>query len=155
MCRLPEGCTLEKTRCFIRELLMVAYAREDRTLLLNIEKLVYGGDGLARADGRVVLVPFVLPGEEIEAEAGRAKNDLLRGRVTEIHTASPQRIAPSCEYFQRCGGCHYQHAAYEYQLQQKSLILREALRRGGKIEYDGEIQIVSGEPWQYRNRAQL
>jgi 23S rRNA (uracil1939-C5)-methyltransferase len=133
---------------------MVAYTRGSN-LLLNIEKLVYGGDGLARVDGRVVLVPFVLPGERVEAETGRAKNDLLRGRATEIQTASAQRVAPLCEYFQRCGGCHYQHAAYEYQLQQKGLILREALRRVGKIEYGGEIEIVSAEPWQYRNRAQL
>lgn len=124
-------------------------------MILNIEKLVYGGDGLARADGRVVLAPFVLPGEQVEAETGRVKNDLLRGRVTEILAPSGHRIAPPCEYFRRCGGCHYQHAAYEYQLQQKSLILREALRRVGKVEFDGEIEIVSGEPWQYRNRAQL
>jgi 23S rRNA (uracil1939-C5)-methyltransferase len=134
---------------------MVAYTRRGSNVLLNIEKLVYGGDGLARVDGRVVLAPFVLPGELVEAETGRAKNDLLRGRTTAIQTASEYRVAPPCEYFQRCGGCHYQHAAYEYQLEQKSLILREALRRVGKIEYDGEIEIVSGEPWQYRNRAQL
>jgi 23S rRNA (uracil1939-C5)-methyltransferase len=134
---------------------MVAYTRRGSNVILNIEKLVYGGDGLARVDGRVVLAPFVLPGERVEAETGRAKNDLLRGRVTEIQAASEHRIAPPCEYFQRCGGCHYQHAAYEYQLQQKSLILREALRRVGKIEYEGEVEIVSGEAWQYRNRAQL
>ena len=103
-------------------------------MLLNIEKLVYGGDGLARADGRVVLVPFVLPGERVEAETGRAKNDLLRGRATEIQAASAYRIVPPCPYFQRCGGCHYQHATYEYQLDQKRLILREVLRRVGKIE---------------------
>jgi 23S rRNA (uracil1939-C5)-methyltransferase len=134
---------------------MVAYTRRGSNVLLKIEKLVYGGDGLARADGRVVLLPFVLPGEQVEAETGRAKNDLLRGRATEIQTASEHRIAPRCEYFERCGGCHYQHAAYEYQLQQKGLILREALRRVGKIEYDREIEIVSSEPWQYRNRVQL
>jgi 23S rRNA (uracil1939-C5)-methyltransferase len=134
---------------------MVAYTRRGTSVLLNIEKLVYGGDGLARADGRVVLMPFVLPGEQVEAETGRTKNDLLRGRATEIQTASAQRVAAPCAYFRRCGGCHYQHATYEYQLDQKRSILHEALRRVGKIEYDGEIEIVSGEPWGYRNRAHL
>lgn len=124
-------------------------------VLLKIEKLVYGGDGLARDDGRVVLVPFVLPHEEVEAEVERAKNDLLRGRVVDIKSPSTRRVTPPCPYFYRCGGCQYQHAAYELQLEQKSSILREVLQRVGKIEYTGEIDVVSGEPWHYRNRAQL
>jgi len=122
---------------------------------LNIEKLVYGGEGLARSEGRVVLLPFVLPGEEVEADVERAKNDLLRGRVVEVLSPSPLRVPPRCPYFYRCGGCQYQHATYDSQLDQKRAILHEVLRRVGKIEYDGEIEIIAGEPWQYRNRAQL
>jgi len=122
---------------------------------MNIEKLVYGGDGLARVDGRVVLTPFVLPGEAVHAEVSRAKNDLLRGKLTSVVEASPQRVAPLCPYFYRCGGCQYQHASYDYQLEQKRLILREVLRRVGKIDYQGEIGVIAGEPWEYRNRSQL
>jgi 23S rRNA (uracil1939-C5)-methyltransferase len=122
---------------------------------LSIEKLVYGGDGLARQDGRVVLVPFVLPGERVRAEVRRSKNDLLRGRVTETLEPSAERVTPECPFFLMCGGCQYQHARYEYQLEQKRDILREVLRRIGRIEYDGEIEIVSAEPWEYRNRTQL
>jgi 23S rRNA (uracil1939-C5)-methyltransferase len=122
---------------------------------LTIEKLVYGGDGLARDDGRVVLLPFVLPGERVAAEVTRSKNDLLRGRITRIAAPSPERIEPGCPYFFRCGGCQYQHAPYEFQLDQKRVILREVLRRIGHIEYEGEIGTVSGEPWNYRNRTQL
>ncbi len=124
-------------------------------MLLNIEKLVYGGDGLARADNRVVLVPFVLPGEQVEAEVERAKNDLLRGRAGSVLAPSEHRVEPPCPYFYRCGGCRYQHADYAYQLDQKRSILREVLRRVGKIEYEAEIDVVSADPWQYRNRTQL
>ena len=85
---------------------------------LKIEKLVYGGDGLARSEGRVVLMPFVLPGEEVDAEVTRAKNDLLRGRAAEVLTPSQHRVPPPCAYFYRCGGCQYQHATYEEQLDQ-------------------------------------
>ena len=60
-----------------------------------------------------------------------------------------------CPYFQRCGGCQYQHVDYAFQVEQKRSILREALQRVGKIEFDGEIDAVAGEPWQYRNRVQL
>src|SRR5947209_9648531 len=118
---------------------------------LSVEKLVYGGDGLARDDGRVVLLPFVLPGEVVRAEVSRSKNDLLRGRVRETVAAAPQRVEAPCPYFFRCGGCQYQHAPYEYQLEQKRAILIEVLRRIGRIEYSGDIEIVSGEAWHYRN----
>jgi len=122
---------------------------------LTIEKLVYGGDGLARLEGRVVLVPAVLPGEVVRAEVDKGKNDLWRGRLVEVVEASPARVKPDCPYFGRCGGCQYQHADYAFQVEQKQAILREVLRRVGKIEYAGEIGSVTGEPWQYRNRIQL
>jgi 23S rRNA (uracil1939-C5)-methyltransferase len=122
---------------------------------LTIEKLVYGGEGLSRLEGKVVLTPFVLPGEVVRVEIERAKNDLWRGRLIEVLQPSPSRVAPGCPYFQRCGGCQYQHMDYSFQLEQKREILREALRRVGKIEFAGEIGIISGEPWQYRNRVQL
>jgi len=122
---------------------------------LTIEKLVYGGEGLARLEGRVVLLPFVLPGETVRAEIDRAKNDLWRGELIEVLELSPVRVVPECPYFQRCGGCHYQHMDYAAQLEQKRAILREALERVGKIEFAGEIGVVSAEPWQYRNRVQL
>lgn len=122
---------------------------------LRIEKLVYGGDGLARLDGKVVLTPFVLPGELVEAEVDRAKNDLFRGRAAKILEPSPVRAEPACPYFRRCGGCHYQHTGYEFQLEQKRAILIEALRRVGRIEFEGVIPTLSADPWQYRNRTQL
>ncbi|MGA2181778.1 MAG: class I SAM-dependent RNA methyltransferase [Bryobacteraceae bacterium] len=122
---------------------------------LRIEKLVYGGDGLARENGQVVLTPFVLPGETVRAEVTRAKNDLLRGRLVSVVSPAPQRVEPRCPYFLRCGGCHYQHASYEYQLEQKRVILLEVLRRIGGIEYSEEVAVLAAEPWQYRNRVQL
>jgi 23S rRNA (uracil1939-C5)-methyltransferase len=122
---------------------------------LTIEKLVYGGEGLARKEGKVILTPFVLPGEVVRAETERAKNDLWRGRLIEVLQPSASRIAPGCPYFQRCGGCQYQDIEYAFQVEQKREILREALQRVGKIEFTGEIGAISGEPWQYRNRVQL
>jgi 23S rRNA (uracil1939-C5)-methyltransferase len=122
---------------------------------LPIEKLVYGGDGLARLDGRVVFTPFVLPGETIRADVERVKSDLWRGKVLEVVQPASGRVTPQCPYFGRCGGCQYQHASYELQLEQKVAILREVLRRVGKIEYTEEIKTIAGEPWGYRNRIQL
>jgi 23S rRNA (uracil1939-C5)-methyltransferase len=122
---------------------------------LTIEKLVYGGDGLARLHGKVVLTPYVLPGEVVRAEVERVKSDLFRGRLIQVISPSPSRISPPCPFFLHCGGCHYQHAESSFQVEQKRLILQEALRRVGKIEFKGEIQTIAGEAWGYRNRAQL
>lgn len=122
---------------------------------VEVEKLVYGGDALARLSGHVVLMPFALPGEQVLIEPRRAKGDLLRASTVEVLEPSVHRVVPRCEYFGRCGGCQYQHADYGYQLEQKQAILRETLRRIGGISFDGEIQTISGEPWQYRNRIQL
>jgi 23S rRNA (uracil1939-C5)-methyltransferase len=122
---------------------------------VTVEKLVYGGDGLARLEGRVVLAPFVLPGERIRARAEREKPGLVRARALEVLEPAAERVAAPCPVFGRCGGCHYQHAPYEYQLAAKRAILAEDLRRLGKIEPPVEIAVVAGEPWGYRNRAQL
>jgi len=122
---------------------------------LPIEKLVYGGDGLARLEGRVVFTPFVLPGETVRAGIERVKSDLWRGKLLEVVQPASGRVAPQCQYFGRCGGCQYQHASYELQLEQKVAILREVLRRVGKIDYADAIETIAGEPWGYRNRIQL
>jgi 23S rRNA (uracil1939-C5)-methyltransferase len=130
-------------------------------LPLTIEKLIYGGDGLARlpADahgrGKAVFVPFVLAGEQIEAAITEEKPGFARARATVIVEAAPQRVLPPCPYFARCGGCHYQHASYEHQLEIKTEILRENLRRIAKLELTSEIQVHPSPPWNYRNRSRL
>jgi 23S rRNA (uracil1939-C5)-methyltransferase len=118
---------------------------------VRIEKWVYGGEGLARLDGRVILAPFVLPGETARLETG----DEVHAGLVEVVTPAPERITPLCPLFAHCGGCQYQHAPYEFQLARKVEILREQLRRVGKIDYQGEIETVSGPAFGYRNRAQF
>ena len=120
-----------------------------------MEKLVYGGDALGRVDGRVALAPFALPGERIRVRAEQEKPGLIRASTLETLEPAPQRVAAACPHFTHCGGCHYQHAAYEYQVTAKRGILAEELRRVGKVEPPAEIAAVAGEPWGYRNRVQL
>jgi len=122
---------------------------------VTVEKLVYGGDGLARLDGRVVLAPYVLPGERIRAEVERQKPGLVWARTLEVLERSSGRIEPACPVFGRCGGCHYQHAAYAGQVAAKAAILAEELRRVGKMEPPAQIATIAAEPWGYRNRVQL
>jgi 23S rRNA (uracil1939-C5)-methyltransferase len=130
-------------------------------MLLTIEKLIYGGDGLARtavdADGRsmAVFVPFVLPGERVEADIAPGKAGFARGSVLQLLERSAERVEAACPYFQRCGGCHYQHISYERQLEYKAGILRETLQRIAKIELKAEIELHPSPAWNYRNRTRL
>jgi 23S rRNA (uracil1939-C5)-methyltransferase len=114
-------------------------------MLLSIEKLIYGGDGLSRTpagpNGRsmAVFVPFVLPGERVDVEIRQEKPGFARGSVVELIEASPDRLEARCPYFRQCGGCHYQQIPYERQLDFKAEILRETLQRIAKIELKAEI----------------
>lgn len=125
------------------------------TTALHIEKLIYGGEGLSRNNGQVVLTPFVLPGEEVEVEIGPARGGVARGTLQGIAASSAGRVEPRCPYFGRCGGCQYQHAAYEAQLEAKRSILIETLGRVGKIAAPEALEVISAEPYGYRNRAQF
>ncbi len=139
-------------------------------MLLTVEKLIYGGDGLARlpADspagspnddargrGKAVFVPFVLAGEKIEASLTEQKPGFARAQADSIVEPSPHRIQPACPHFTRCGGCHYQHASYEHQLEIKKEILRESLRRTAKLDLPFDIEAHPSPPWNYRNRSRL
>src|ERR1035441_10821042 len=81
---------------------------------VTVEKLVYGGDGLARLDGRVVFAPFVLPGERILARAEQEKPGMVRARMLEVLEAAPDRGAAPCPAYGRCGGCHYKDGPDAY-----------------------------------------
>ncbi|MBI4467503.1 MAG: class I SAM-dependent RNA methyltransferase, partial [Acidobacteria bacterium] len=122
---------------------------------VRVEKLVYGGDGLAHHNGKPVFVPFVLPGEVLEVFPVEESRKLIRALPGELREAAPDRISANCPYFARCGGCHYQHLSYEKQLALKVELLRETLRRLGKLEWSREIPAHASPPWHYRNRLQL
>jgi 23S rRNA (uracil1939-C5)-methyltransferase len=130
-------------------------------LELTIEKLVYGGDGLARlpADehgrGKAVFLPFVLEEERVEAVVSEEKSGFARARAVDISQTSQFRTQPGCPYFSVCGGCHYQHSTYDHQLDVKASILRENLRRISKLELSSELKVHPSPPWNYRNRTRL
>jgi len=126
---------------------------------LRIEKVVYGGAGLAHpaegeAVGRAVFVPFTLPGELVDASVAESKAGVVNAELVQVAEASSDRVKPQCVHFGECGGCHYQHANYKAQLEIKTAILRETLERAGLAALP-EVQVHTGEPWGYRNRIRL
>ena len=123
-------------------------------LILSIEKMIYGGEGLAHADGNTVFVPYVLPGEQVRASVRTRKKNLIHASLLEVESASPSRIKANCPHFRVCGGCHYQHIEIAEQVRLKKEILRETLSRIGGVQWPGAILEHTAQPYGYRNRAQ-
>lgn len=130
-----------------------AYMKFGAELLLEITDVAYGGDGIARHDGRVVFVPFTIPGEKIRVRITDVRRGWARAVVRQILEPSPDRVTPPCPYFMRCGGCAYQHIAYERQLALKAHQVSETLRRIGKIP-SPPVEPTRSSPleYHYRNR---
>lgn len=119
---------------------------------LRIERVVYGGYGLARQDAaQAVFVPFALPGELVEATDSGVKDKLEVLRVLE---PSSERVESGCPHFGVCGGCHLQMASYSEQLRIKAAVLQESVLRTG-VQAIPDIAVDAAEPWHYRNRIRL
>jgi len=123
-------------------------------LLVSIEKLIYGGEGLAHAGGNTVFVPYVLPGEQVRATVRTRKKKLLHTSLVKVEQPSASRIVAPCPHFQVCGGCHYQHIDVAEQARLKKDILRETLSRLGGVSWTGPIAEHTAQSYGYRNRAQ-
>ena len=123
---------------------------------LRIEKMVQGGEGMARLpDGRVCFVQGGLPGELCQVEILQNKKDFTRGRVTKIIEKSEDRAEPKCKLYGKCGGCSLQHLESSAQAACSALVERENFRRLSRIELPEDFKIHTGPAWGYRNRARV
>ena len=123
---------------------------------LRIEKMVQGGEGMARLeDGRVCFVAGALPGELCKVRLTFQKKDFTKGRVVEVLEASPDRVKPLCPLYGKCGGCSLQHLASEKQAEYLEKVERENFKRLAHAELPEEFVIHTGNAWGYRNRARV
>jgi 23S rRNA (uracil1939-C5)-methyltransferase len=135
-------------------------------LTLQIDDLAPGGEGVGVAQGRAVFVPFTAPGDRVVVEVASARGGetgqgALHGELVELLAPGPVREAPPCPHFgpgDRCGGCEWQHASALAQLGAKARLLREALRRVGRLQLPEAAwrpALASPAPLGYRSRAKL
>ena len=123
---------------------------------LRIEKMVQGGEGMARLDdGRVCFVAGALPGELCKVRLTFQKKDFTKGRVVEVIEPSPDRVKPLCPLYGKCGGCSLQHLASETQAEYLEKVERENFRRLAHAELPEDFVIHTGNAWGYRNRARV
>jgi 23S rRNA (uracil1939-C5)-methyltransferase len=105
---------------------------------VTIDKLVAGGDGLARLDdGRVVFIPDVIAGETVQIELVETRRDFARARLVAVDVAAPTRRMPPCVFVsESCGGCNWQHMEESAQLRVKSDIVVEAFARTARLDVE-------------------
>lgn len=124
---------------------------------LKIDNLAYGGDAVGRLpDGRVVFVPYAIPGEMVRVRLIEEKTRHARAELLDVMEPSTERVTPRCQHFGTCGGCHYQHMSYASQLKAKAAIFKEQMERIGGFKSIPEIEIIAApSPWYYRNHIQF
>ncbi len=134
----------------------MAAFQKGQELQLRVDRLSYGGRGVARADGYVVFVPYTAPGDLVRARLVRVKRSFAEAEPVEILEPSRDRVDPPCPYFGRCGGCTWQHLDYPAQLQAKEQIVRESLERlGGLREVPLRPIVPAPQPFGYRNKMEF
>ena len=127
---------------------------------LEVESLDLDGQGVAhRADGKVVFIEGALPGERVQVNVGRRKNQWEQGQVTAIARESAQRVVPGCPHFglhrEACGGCKMQHLHPNAQVAVKQRVLEDNLWHLGKVKPERLLRPIEGPAWGYRYRARL
>jgi len=130
-----------------------APARE--RLEVDVTEVAYGPSALGRTgEGQVVFVDDALPGERVVAEVASRKRNYLNTRAVEVLTASEKRVVPPCPYVPACGGCQWQHAGYEAQVEMKLRVFAETMRRAGVSAPEAE-PVPTDQPFRYRVRGEF
>ena len=133
-----------------------APSMENERLELTIEKLVTGGEGLARLDGQAVFVPRAAVGDKVVAEVRERRKNFIRAEIREILSPGPGRRDAPCPHYGDCGGCDLQHLDDERQRQAKAAIVLDCFLRLGKLDLADILEPAApGPTLGYRNRIRL
>ena len=125
-------------------------------LIVTIQDIAFGGEGVGRVDDFVVFVPFVLVSEAVEVEITEVKKNFARAKLLRVVQPSPERVAPACRYFAQCGGCQYQHIDYAAQLRLKHKQIADLFQRIGGLEQARIAPVIPcPRPYGYRNRIMI
>ena len=127
--------------------------REPETALITAA--THDGRGIAATEGKKAFVAGALEGETVTFRRRKSRRNFDEAELLEIITPSPERIAPRCDAYGRCGGCSLQHVSSEQQRAIKEQTLRDNLERIGRVEPESWLEAMTGPVWNYRRRARL
>jgi 23S rRNA (uracil1939-C5)-methyltransferase len=126
------------------------------SILLRIDSLAYGGNGIGRQEGKAVFVPHSAPGDLVRCRIVRDQKRYAEAELVELVEPSPLRRPPPCPVFGRCGGCQWQHLPYREQGVWKERIFRDTLMRQCALPAEKVLPLaMASEEWGYRSRVQF
>jgi 23S rRNA (uracil1939-C5)-methyltransferase len=120
-----------------------------------VEKLVVGGDGLARLQGVPIFIARAAPGDRLRVHIAERRPDYARAVIVEVLEPGPGRRPDPYPELAATGICDLQHLADEVQPRLKAAAVREALERMGRVALPAQVEVHTGQPWGYRLRTQL
>ncbi|MGI8669967.1 MAG: class I SAM-dependent RNA methyltransferase [Aridibacter sp.] len=127
----------------------------NQTLEVTVQKIIPNGLGLCFTENLTVFVPLSVAGDKLRVKIRKLQGKTAFAKIVEILEPSENRIKPKCIYFGTCGGCDFQQMAYETQLEAKIGIIKDSLKRIGRIDFEDEISIIpSPNEYNYRLRSQ-
>lgn len=135
---------------------MTPKPRKGDTITLTIDKMAYGGRGVARINGFVIFVRGAVPGDIITAKIYKKKKSFAEADILEIIKPSSDRVEAPCPYVGHCGGCQWQHVDYERQLEFKREQIRESLEHIGDLKDVPVREVIpSKDMFAYRNKMEF
>lgn len=131
-------------------------AKRGQIVELEVLDLAFGGKGVAKLDGMVVLISNAVPGDVVKAKILRRKRSFAEAEVIEIIRESDKRTSPECPHFGFCGGCVLQNLKYEHQLEYKTKQVKDSLVHIGGFK-DIEVNPIIGSEklYFYRNKMEF
>lgn len=125
------------------------------TYKIITDKMVFGGNCIAKIQGKTVFIPYAIPGEKLEVEITKDFKDYSQAKIISILEPSPYRVQAFCPLYTKCGGCNMQHISYEHQLELKKSILQDAFFREEINLLPEQIEVICDKPKSYRSRFQF
>lgn len=125
--------------------------------LRDVEIVDAGSEGMsvAKPEGRVIFIPFGVPGDVVDIEVFKKKKNYFEGRIINIKKPSEKRVTPVCQHFGLCGGCKWQQMDYQWQLYYKQKQVKDNFDRIGKVDYPEMSPILGCErQYFYRNKLE-
>lgn len=123
---------------------------------LEIVDIAAEGKAIAKLDGKVIFVPYALPGSIVDVQIVRKQRNFMEGKIIAVKKKSDDEIPAICKHFGTCGGCKWQNLPYENQLFYKQKQVADQLLRIGKLELPNISPILaSPRTTEYRNKLEF
>ncbi len=122
-------------------------------MLTKVYDYGMNGEGVARIEGKISLIPFAMKDEMVDIEIEHEYSNYTTAKLISISSSCENREIPKCPYYAKCGGCQLQHMQYSEQLEFKKDLVRKTIKKILGLDYEVHDTVESNKQYEYRNKA--